>query len=450
MAYEDTEKQMHADMEFFDQTKKACKSKHEEWETRKELREQELQGIDKALEILTGDEARELFAKAIKPGVESFLQVGSTPGHASLLQSDAQAPMMKAYNAVKALAKKSHSVRLAALAVQIRTSKYGHFEAVIKEIDAMIAILKEEGADDLAKKTQCLDEYQDIDKTVADLEWKIKNNLAEIEKLQGLIELREKQKAEAIHKKEETEDYVKQIHEERKEEHEAYEEAKKDDEGAIKLLEAAKKVFSKYYKENDIKMGPIQGSVKGVFAQEEPAKKEGEPEFSRSADDAPDATFVGKGHNKLAGKDIISLFDYVIEDLQDEIANENKAEAMSQAEYEEERDAALKLIKDLEEKIVTLEGLIADRKQDKEDETKDMEKNQRLLDDELAYKAKITPDCDWILKAFDERAVARAAEENGLMTAKDYLSGMKAPELLQQPKFDDSKLARVGFLSLSK
>merc|ERR1719183_2162023 len=59
-AYEDTEKQMHADMEFFDQTKKACQSKHEEWETRKELREQELQGIDKALFLLTSDEAREL------------------------------------------------------------------------------------------------------------------------------------------------------------------------------------------------------------------------------------------------------------------------------------------------------------------------------------------------------------------------------------------------------
>merc|ERR1719482_1104195 len=126
---------------------------------------------------------------------------------------------MKAYNAVKALAKKSHSVRFAALAVQIRTAKYGHFEAVIKEIDAMIAILKEEGADDLAKKTQCLDEYQDIDKTVADLEWKIKNNLAEIEKLEKLIELRQKQKAQATHNKKETEDYVEQIKEERKAEH---------------------------------------------------------------------------------------------------------------------------------------------------------------------------------------------------------------------------------------
>merc|ERR1719201_3075344 len=74
-AYDDTEKQMKADMEFFDQTKAACQSKHEEWTVRKEMRDSELEGINKALEILTSDEARELFAKSIKPGVETFLQI---------------------------------------------------------------------------------------------------------------------------------------------------------------------------------------------------------------------------------------------------------------------------------------------------------------------------------------------------------------------------------------
>merc|ERR1719517_77015 len=84
--YDDTEKQMKADMEFFDQTKAACEAKHKEWTVRKELRAQELAGIDKALEILTTDEARELFAKSIKPGVETFLQLASTP---TLLQDAA-------------------------------------------------------------------------------------------------------------------------------------------------------------------------------------------------------------------------------------------------------------------------------------------------------------------------------------------------------------------------
>merc|ERR1719217_1487570 len=437
MAYDDTEMQMKADMEFFDQTKEACQSKHEEWTVRKEMRSQELDGINKALEILTSDDARALFAKSIKPGVETFLQVGSTP---SLIQDSASAPAARAYNAVKTQVKKYHSVRLAALAVQIRTVKVGHFDEVIKAIDDMLKTLQEEGADDLAKKTQCLDEYQEITKTVKDLDWKIKNNLAKIAKLEKLIELRTKEREETIAKIKETKTYMKDITDERKEENEAYLQAKKDDEDAKALLEKAKDAFTKYYKESGIKMGPIQGSVKGLLQDE--------PEFERSADDAPDATFSSKGNNKVQGKGIVSLFDYIIEDLADELANEKKAEAKSQEEYEAEMETAQKLYDDLEEKKVTLEGIIAKRKEDKEEETKDMKENNKDRDAELAYKAKITPDCDWILKAFDQRADACAAEMNGLTTAKEFLAG-KVALLSKSTKFDDATLPSIGFLGLA-
>merc|ERR1719327_834744 len=334
-AYDDTEKQMKADMEFFDQTKAACESKHEEWTVRKELRDAELDGINKALEILTSDEARELFAKSIKPGVETFLQIASSP---SLLQDSVNAPAARAYNALKGQVKKSHSIRLAALAVQIRSSKAGHFDEVIKAIDEMLKTLQEEGADDLAKKTQCLDEYQEITKTVKDLDWQIKNNLAKIAKLEKLIELRTKEKEETIAKIKETKQYMSDITDERKEENEAYLQDKKDDEDAKDLLEKAKEAFTKFYKEQGVKMGPIQGSVK--LLQEEPA-------FERSADDAPDATFSKKGNNKVQGKGIVSLFDYIIEDLEDELANEKKAEAKSQEEYEAEMATAQKLVDEL-------------------------------------------------------------------------------------------------------
>merc|ERR1719230_2305503 len=49
-AYEETEEQMKAETEFFDQTKAACESKHEEWTIREEMRKSELEGISKALE----------------------------------------------------------------------------------------------------------------------------------------------------------------------------------------------------------------------------------------------------------------------------------------------------------------------------------------------------------------------------------------------------------------
>jgi chromosome segregation ATPase len=438
-AYDDTEKQMEADTEFFDQTKAACKSKHEEWTLRSKLRAEELDGIDKALEILTGDDARALFDKSIKPGVETFLQVASTP---SLLQDSASAPIAKAYNVLKAQVKKSHSIRLAALAVRIRGTKAGHFGAVMKAIDDMLKTLQEEGAADLAKKEQCLDEYQKITQTVKDLDWKIKNNLAKIAKLDKLIELRSEEREQTIEKIAETKKYMKDLTAERKEENEAYLQAKKDDEDAKDLLEKAKAAFTKYYNKNDVKMGKIQGSVKGAFLQEEPV-------FERSADDAPDASFTSHGNNKVQGKGIVALFNYIIEDLADELANEKASEAKSQQEFEDEMATAQKLLDDLKEKKVTLEGIIAKRKEDKEEENKDMKKNNKDRDAELAYQAKITPDCDWILKAFDQRADARTAEMNGLTSAKEFLAG-KTALLEQSKKFNDGALGSIGFLGIAQ
>merc|ERR1719331_3105114 len=428
---------MKADTEFFDQTKEACQSKHEEWTVRKEMRDAELDGINKALEILTSDEARELFAKSIKPGVETFLQIASTP---ALIQDSANAPAARAYGALRAQVKKTHSIRLAALAVQVRTSKAGHFDEVIKAIDEMIKTLQEEGADDLAKKTQCLDEYQENTKTVKDLDWQIKNNLAKIAKLEKLIELRTKEREETIAKIKETKAYMKDITDERKEENEAYLQAKKDDEDAKALLEKAKEAFTKYYKESGIKMGPIQGSVKCLL--------QAEPEFERSADDAPDATFSGKGNSKLQSKGIVSLFDYIIEDLADELANEKKAEAKSQEEFEAELATAQKLLDDLKEKKVTLTEIIAKRQESKKEENQDKQANEGDRTAELKYVQKIKPDCDWILKAFDQRATARAAEMEGLTMAKEFLAG-KTALLEKSQKFDDAAFGKVGFLRMA-
>merc|ERR1719271_2256804 len=261
-AYDDTEKQMKADTEFFDQTKAACESKHEEYSTRKEMRSQELDGINKALEILTSDDARALFAKSIKPGVETFLQIASTP---SLLQDAASAPAAKAYAALKGQVRQTRSLRLAALAVKVRTAKAGHFDEVITAIDNMIKTLQDEGAADIAKRDQCKDEYQKITKTVNKLDWKIKNNEAKIAKLEKLIELRTKEKEETIAKIKETKQYMSDITDERKEENKAYLQAKKDDEDAKDLLEKAKEAFTKFYKEQGVKMGPIQGSIHKVL-----------------------------------------------------------------------------------------------------------------------------------------------------------------------------------------
>merc|ERR1712203_103014 len=103
--YDDTDQQMKADINFFDDTKEMCNKNNKLWTDRKELRESEINGIKKAIKILTSDDAREQFGKAFSSAA-AFVQV----------QSDVMSPAIQhAYQSIKAQALKAHSLRLARL-----------------------------------------------------------------------------------------------------------------------------------------------------------------------------------------------------------------------------------------------------------------------------------------------------------------------------------------------
>merc|ERR1719316_7034 len=169
-AYDDTSNQLEADVKFFDVTKEACKEKTDDWKIRHELRVDEIDGVKEALKILTSPEAKKLFAKSIKPGMETtFLQVGAT----------VNAPkqrLEKLYGKLKERATKSHSLRLAALAAQVRLAKAGHFDKVIKAIDDLIGVLGKEQDSDTKIRNKCQEQYQDNTKEQNKLNWQIKNN----------------------------------------------------------------------------------------------------------------------------------------------------------------------------------------------------------------------------------------------------------------------------------
>jgi len=411
-----------------------CKAKHEEWELRKSQRLEEIEGIEKALEILTSDEARALFAKAIKPGAEtSFMQLAS--------ESSVGDAAMKAYDALKTQARKSHSLRLAALAATVRTMGHGHFDAVIKQIDEMIQTLKDEEADDIKQRDWCKEEYHLNSEEKIDLKWKIKNNDAMIVKLTEIIDKLIEEIDITVKEIEATKANIKQMEEERKAEHEEFQVAKSDDEAAIALLEKARDVLSSYYKKNEVDMGPVQGSMKLLQG----------PEFEISADQAPDATFSDAGKRKNQGKGIISILTMLIEDLQSEIKNGIKDEVAAQAEFEKNVAAAKKLIETLEEKKSNLEDNKAETEGKKDDEEEDKKSNEKSLGINEDYLNKIKPDCDWMLNSFEERVEKRKAEMNGLVQAKEYLSGAAPPAMVQASSgFDDYKLQDISFASLRR
>jgi len=445
--YDDTVAQKEANIKFFDETTKACEAKHEEWTVRSDLRKEEISGILKALEILTSDEARELFSSAIKEGKEVRTDSKYDTGRdISFLQLDAGEAPLRAYATLKAEARKAHSLRLAALAAKVRMAKVGHFDQVIVAIDEMIKTLKDEGLADMAKRDQCKDEYLKIESTSKDLQWKIKNNAAKINKLAKLIEMRTAEKAKTIEDIADVEKHMAELTAMREEENGAFLAAKKEDQDAIDLLVEAREVLGSYYANHSVDMGEVQGSVKGAFLQQ--------PEFQVSADQAPEAEFSDKGHRKGEAKGIVSILTMIIEDLNDEIKNGMKSEEEAQLDYESQMAASKQLKEDLVAKKVSLEEAIAKREGEMSAEDELKTENENALDDELHYKAEIKSDCDWIIGTFEKRAAAREAEMNGLVGAKEFLAGYQQPseasllESKPHAHFDDRALAKVGFLGL--
>merc|ERR1719313_1695357 len=302
----------------------------------------------------------------------------------------------------------------------------------------MIQVLNEE-QDDIKQRDWCKKNYFENSEEKAELKWLIKNNEAMIVKLDDLIakltETLEDTEKEIVATKEQ----MKKMTEERTDENDAFKAAKKDDEDAIALLEQAIEALSEYYKKNKIEMGPIQGSVKLMQ----------EPEFEVSKWQAPDATFKDKGSRKNESKGIISIITMLIEDLQMEVKNGVKDEVAAQTEFEKNVAAAKELIATLEEKKVNLEDDKAknESKRDAEEETKAT--NEEKLKANREYFEKIKPDCDWMLNSFEERREKRKAEMNGLVTAKEYLTGATPAAMVQAgTSFDDTKLQRISFDSL--
>merc|ERR1712066_316708 len=157
-----------------------------EWEERQKTRQLEMEAVSKALAILSGDDAHDLFTRTFNP---AFVQKESSLQ--SSRRSQASALLTKVAN-------KLNSPRLATLAYKVRLDA---FTRVKKAIDDMIAQLLKEKEDEIKHKDFCVDEFntnqlqtekkerekQDLIAKIEDLELTIKTLTEEIETLKAEI-----------------------------------------------------------------------------------------------------------------------------------------------------------------------------------------------------------------------------------------------------------------------
>merc|ERR1712164_187311 len=347
---DETQAQLKADEKFFEETKSACKAKADDWAERSRLRTEELAGINKAIEILTSDEAQATFGRA----TSMLLQSSQTHKNGSPAKA-------KAYNALKTVAKKHHSLRMAAMAAMVQTATEGHFDVVIGEVDKLIAELRAEEQDDIDLRDYCQDAENKVENEIEDLQHKATN-------IQGLIDRLEAKKKEiqADIKQTEsdiaaTEDAMAEALSTRNSENEDFKAALKDDMDAVALLASAVDAMTSFYKNNKLPLGLLAKKAKE------------DPEYSVDPDKAPETFSEPYGGRSSEGGGIVSILGYIKEDLENEIGTSKKAEAASQKEFEEQRAAATQVLNDLKAKKTSLEGMEAETDEKIADATEDKE-----------------------------------------------------------------------------
>merc|ERR1719272_120002 len=389
----DTKASLAADEEFLAMLKEKCAMTDSEWEERQKTRQLEMEACSKALAVLSGDDAHDLFTKTF-----NFVQAG-TAAHS---ERRTAASML-----LSAVATKLNSPRLAALAVRVRLDA---FTRVKKAIDDMVAQLLVEKEDEIKHKDFCVDEFNKNQMETERKDREKQDLIAKIEDLemtiQQLTDTIDTLKAEIA----EMQVQLKRGGEDRQKQNKEFQVTVSDQRATQKLLQAALSVLQGFYDK--------KAAAAAFLQKQEPA---GPP---------PPAGFEAYEKNESAGG-VMGMIKQIITDAKALEAEAIRAEEDSQKSYEDfvkETNASIeaksKDIINKSESKAKAETDLTDAKSEKDSVMTELEQLSN-------YNAELHQSCDFVMKNFEIRQTARDEEVEALRQAKAILSGAKFEEFLQ-------------------
>jgi len=391
---DDTKNSLAADEEFLMMLKEKCQMTDQEWEERQNTRQLEMAAVSKALAILSGDDAHDLFTRTFNPALMQKESSGQSKrrSQASKLLSD--------------VAHKTRNPRLATLAVQVRLDA---FTRVKKAIDDMVAQLLKEKEDEIKHKDFCVDEFNTNQLATEKKEREKQDLIAKIEDLEMTI----KQLTEAIEtlKAEiaEMQVQLKRAGEDREKQNKEFQMTVADQRATQKLLQAALTVLKGFYDKK---------AAAAMVQKQEPV---GPP---------PPAGFKDYKNNAAAGG-VMGMIQQIINDAKAMEAETIRSEEDAQKAYEDFVKATNASIEEKSKDIVNkseekakAEGDLVQAQEDKEGVMLELEQLSN-------YNAQLHQSCDFVTKNFEIRQTARDEEIEALRQAKAILSGADFQEFLQ-------------------
>jgi len=388
----DTQKDLAADQKFMKMLEEKCALSAADYEHRTKSRHEEVAACNKALEMLTSDDAHDLFGKSL-----GFMQMESS------MHSERRTQASKL---LSELAIKLHNPRLASLAIRTRVDV---FEDVKKSIGDMVVALKHQEAEEIKKLDFCVEEFnkQEIEKEVADhakaqAEQKIEDLKANIKELTEAIaqlhaDIAEMQKE------------MKYAGEDREKENKEFQLLVADQRATQNLLKSVINVLSEQYEKNTILPVP---NATALLQSKQPA---GFDEHKKNA--------------KAPG--LIGMIKQIQWDAAATEAEAIRSEADSQQAYES-------LVRDTNESIDAKTRDIVNKSEAKSKADADLvemnEKHEGLvtsLENIAAANAATHDNCDFVVKGFEARQKTRDEEADAMVQGIAILDGLKFKEFLQ-------------------
>ncbi|CAJ1368125.1 unnamed protein product [Effrenium voratum] len=363
-------------------------------EQRKAARAEEQLALQDTIKMLMSDNSLDLF-RSRSP---AFLQLSS------------QQKAKQAAALLKAAAKASNRPELNFLALAL-AGKKADFTKILEKIDGMVALMKQEGADDKSKKEYCEKEFRGVAAKSKSLESKMKTLAASVTEKKGAIAKLSEDIAALQSGVQALDSSVATAGSNRKAEHAEFQESTASNSAALELLSMAKNRLNKVYNPSMVAAtttkSPYDLSLLQLKGEQPPALPEG-----------------GYQTKMQESNGVMKMMDTLTNDMEKEMAVAKTEEADAQVDYQDTvKDATAKREADL--------ALVQQKVTDKADLESDLNDDQTDLGGkkkELVAAGKYTEDlhqeCDWLLKNFELRVQARTEEKENLIRAKTVLGGM--------------------------
>jgi len=388
-----------------------CTEKTADYETRKSLRVNEDAAVAQAVSILSSDSAFASFETTDSTktaAAASFLQLSSSPDVRDVMQRLLhRAASEKGMHTTKRL---NHVVSMLAAK--------NPFDVVLKEITAMIEVIKSEGAADATKAAWCNEERKEnqadlraTGTSISTLEGKVLTNTLAIKRANtGFEAMIAKEEGNLLTN---TQNQASQTTT-RATENQAYQTDIKNLGAVQGLLSNAIKVLSNFYGEKDAKI--------------EKAMLE---EYSDATGKAPPATWANDSYNGQkggsgGGSKAIEMLKFILTSTKAEETAAHKAESDSQAEFEDAMAIAKREETQDQKDLVGLKSNVASSSKALTSNTKLLKAAKKQQATTADYLVTIKPGCDFITSSLAKRKAGQQKEMDALKVAETKLKASPA------------------------